>query len=482
MPEKSFNLTPAKRALLEALLKERALKSPPGRTITRRESDEPAPLSFAQQRMWFMARLEQDACVYNVPVAYHLRGALDVQAFEDSLNEIISRHAALRTTFVEKNGVALQVVSSELKISLNQVDLRAIPKSEREAEAKRMLVALANRPFDLALAPLLRFDLFQLYDQQYFLLINIHHIVIDEWSLDLFFHELQQLYTAKLAGARADLPELPVQYTDFSIWQADWLQSGVLEKQLGYWKAKLAGAPRVIELKQDFPRPAVLGYRGANLERLFSERLLDGLRELSKAERATLFTTLLAAFQVLLFHYTGQADMLIGTPIANRRHIELKNLIGFFLNTLVLRSELRDVPTFRQLLKRVKTTVLEAFDNQDLPFEKLVEELNPPRDRSRHPLFQVSFVFHSSSFRDLQLPGLQTSRLALDFGVSKFDLTMFLADRPQGLSARLEYNTDLFALPTIAAHVGTLRNSARVDYRQPRSARRPAVSHGRSRA
>ncbi len=281
------------------------------------------------------------------------------------------------------------------------------------------------------------------------MLINFHHIIIDEWSLDLFFHELQQLYPAKVAGLPLALPELPIQYTDFALWQAGWLQTGALDKQLSYWKEKLAGAPQLIELKTDFPRPAVLSYRGANQERLFSGCLLDGLRELGKAARVTLFTTLLAAFQVLLYRYTGQEDMLLGTPIANRRQVELENLIGFFLNTLVIRCDLSGAPTFRQLLKRVETVVLEAFDNQDLPFERLVEELNPPRDRSRHPLFQISFVLNAATARESHLPGLQTNRLALDFGGSKFDLTIYLVERPEGLNVRLEYNTGLFEAATI---------------------------------
>jgi amino acid adenylation domain-containing protein len=454
MPEKSFNLTPAKRALLEALLKEKALSFPKGRAISRRETGDPAPLSFAQQRMWFLALLERDAYVYNVPSAYHIQGPLDIQALEDSLNEIVRRHAILRTTFIEINREARQLVAPELKIEINRADWRSVPEAKRETAARRILVEWAHEPFDLAHEPLLRLHLLQFADQEYYLLINFHHIIIDEWSMDLLFNELQQLYPAKLAGRPVDLPELPIQYADYAVWQAEWLQGGVVEKQLSYWKEKLAGAPQMIELKQDYPRPAVLSYRGAHQERLFSGRLLDGLRELSKTERVTLFTTLLAAFQVLLYRYTGQVDMLLGTPIANRRQIELENLIGFFLNTLVIRCDLSGAPTFRQLLKRVETTVLEAFDNQDLPFEKLVEELNPQRDRSRHPLFQVSFVLNSAAARELQLPGLQTSRLALDFGGSKFDLTIYLVERLQGLHARLEYNTDLFETATIERMVG----------------------------
>ncbi len=270
MPEKSFNLTPAKRALLEALLKEKALSLPKSRLISRRETSEPVPLSFAQQRIWFLALLERDAYVYNVSSAYHIQGALDIQALEDSLNEIVRRHAILRTTFIEIDHDARQLVAPELKIKISHADWRTVPNGEREASARLKLVEWAQEPLDLAHGPLLRFDLLQLADREYFLLINIHHIIIDEWSLDLLFHELQQLYPAKVAGLPLDLPELPIQYADYALWQADWLQNTVLDKQLRYWKEKLAGAPQMIELRTDFPRPAALSYRGANLERLFS--------------------------------------------------------------------------------------------------------------------------------------------------------------------------------------------------------------------
>ncbi len=453
-PIPDFDLTPAKRALLEALLEKKDRGLPKRQTIARRQESGPSRLSYAQRSMWFFYKMEGGEDLYNVPVTYRLQGKLDIPALEYSLNCIIQRHEILRTTFIERDGEAQQVVAPELQIKIGVVDLQTIPEEQREAEAKRILVGMGSEAFDLFKGPLVRANLIQLGRQDYFFLVNFHHIIIDEWSINLLFNELNKIYTARLENATADLPELPIQYADFADWQAEWLQSGVIDKQLDYWKQKLAGAPPNLEIKPDFPRPAVLGYRGASKERLYSRELLDDLRELGKSERATLFTTLLTAFQVLLARFSGQPDILVGTPIANRRHFELKNIIGFFLNTVVLRCDLRGSPTFRQLLQQTKANVLEAFENQDLPFEKLVEELNPQRDNNRNPLFQVSFVLHPSNTREVQLPGLQISRRMLDYGVAKFDLTLYITERADGLNAFLEYNTALFDGQTIERWLG----------------------------
>lgn len=445
--------------MIEALRKENNLGFPKQHAISRREGSGPAVLSYNQRSMWFFSQLEGSEDVYNLPSCYHLQGLLNIQALEDSLNEIVQRHEVLRTTFAEIAGEARQVVAPQLQIKTGLIDLRTIPEEQSEPEARRILLELGRKSFDLSHGPLIRVNLLQLDEQEFFLHLNIHHIVIDEWSLELLFAELQQLYSARQSGRSADLPEIPIQYADYAAWQAEWLRGDVVEKQLAYWKNRLAGSPQIIELKTDFPRPAVQSYRGNTVVRQLSKQLLNKLQQLGKDEQVTLFTTLLAAFKVLLYRYTGQADVVVGTPVSNRRQVELEKLIGFFLNTLVLRSDLSGSPSFRQVLKRVVTVLLEGFENKDLPFEKLVEELNPQRDLSHHPLFQVAFVLHSIAVKDLKLPGLEISRYDLDYGWSKFDLTMFLTEQPDGLEMIIEYSTDLFTQPTIermAGHYETL--------------------------
>ncbi len=428
---------------LADVLRQSEQAAPPQR-IPHRDLDGPAPLSFGQARLWFLDRLDLGAQAYNVPTAFRVKGPLDIACLERSLNRIIQRHAILRTTFVELDGEPRQVVAPELSLRVDLEDLSALPSAEIERTARRRLVELGRRKFDLARGPLIYADVLRIAEQDHFLLLTLHHIICDEWSSEVFNRELAQLYQAGLHGAPASLPELPVQYADYAAWQIEWLKGQNEASQLAYWKHKLSGAPQVLDLPADFPRPASPSFRGGRRSRRLTGELLGALQRLSRTEQVTLFVTLLAAFQVLLYRYTGQEDLLVGSPVANRRQFELERLIGFFLNTLVFRADLKGNPGFRELLQRVSQTVLEAFDHQDLPFERLVEELRPPRDLGRSPLFQTMFVFLPRQLQRLQIAGLEIESLSIDYGWSKFDLSLFVTELPDALELSLEYSTDLF--------------------------------------
>ena len=394
--------------------------------------------------MWFLDRLGVGEQAYNVPTAFRIKGPLDVTALERSLNRIIQRHEILRTTFVELDGEPRQVVAAQLWVPVNQEDLSGTPLAELEQTARRRLLELGRRSFDLASGPLIYADVLRIADNDHFLLITMHHIVSDEWSSEVLNRELAQFYQADLHGVAASLPELPAQYVDFAAWQIEWLQGQNEAGQLAYWKQTLSGAPQVLDLPVDHSRPAAPSYCGRRISHKLTGELLNALQLLSRTEQVTLFVTLLAAFQVMLYRYTGQEDLLVGSPIANRRRFELEHLIGFFLNTLVFRSNLKGNPGFRVVLQRVAESVLEAFDHQDLPFERLVEELKPPRDLGRHPLFQTLFVFLPRQLQRLQIAGLEIEPLSIDYGWSKFDLTLFVTELPDALELSLEYSTDLF--------------------------------------
>ena len=349
------------------------------------------PCSFAQERLWFLDQLFPGSPLYNIPAALRLSGALDVEALTRGLNEIVARHESLRTTIVAVDGQPLQFIDRRASVSLPVVDLGGLPQSEREGRARRLVEEEARRPFDLARGPLLRAGLLRLDEEDHVLLLTMHHIVSDEWSSGIFYGELATLYEAFRAGRPSPLGELPIQYADFAIWQREWLQGEVLEAQLSYWMEQLGGVPALLELPTDRPRRAEQtdrgGWESLGLPREVSERL----RALGREEGATPFMTHLAAFQVLLYRYTGQEDILVGTPIANRNWAEIEGLIGFFVNTLVLRGKLTGNPTFREFLGQVREVCLGAYDHQDLPFERLVQELQPERSMSRSPVFQVAF-------------------------------------------------------------------------------------------
>ena len=414
-------------------------------------------LSFAQQRLWFFDQLEPGLSAYNIPAAVRLKGPLNLAALEQSLNEIVKRHESLRTTFGQVDGRPTQVIAPTLTIKLPVVDLRKLPASERETEVRRLVTAEAQRPFDLSQGPLLRGTVLRLGDEEHVGLLTMHHIVSDGWSTGILVRELATLYVAFCAGGSSPLPALPIQYADFAHWQRQWLQGEVLETQIAYWKQQLAGAPALIDLPTDHPRPAVQTFRGAHQSLVLPRHLQEGFKALSRQEGVTQFMTLLAAFKVLLYRYTGQDDLIVGTPIANRNRLETEGLIGFFVNALVLRTDLSGNPGFRELLRRVREVCLGAYGHQDLPFDRLVEELHVKRDLSRNPLFQVMFVLHNASLRTVELPGLTLSPVEGDSETAHFDLTLQIADTEQGLTAAFVYNTDLFEAATIARMLGNFQ-------------------------
>src|SRR5215210_4539118 len=422
--------------------------------------DAQLPLSFSQQRMWLLDQLEPGSPTYHISHALRLSGILEVEALERSLKEIVSRHEALRTTFAAVDGEPVQMISPAMDTKLPVEDLSGVPQAEREAEAKRLALEEKRRPFDLEHGPLFRARLLWLGEEEYVLLISMHHIVSDGWSMGVFWRELGALYGAFSRGGPSPLPKLPIQYADYALWQRQWLRGEALDEQLGYWKEQLAELP-VLELPTDHPRPAVQTHRGARQELVLPESLTQALKELSRQEGTTLFMVLLGALQVLLSRYSGQEDIAIGTPIAGRTRAETEELIGFFVNTLVLRTDLSGDPSFREVLSRVREVALGAYDHQDLPFEKLVEELQPERDLSRVPLSQVFFALQNVPQEALKLPNLLLEQQKVESGTVKYDLSFFLFEEEQGLKGRLVYNAGLFDGSTIERMVGHLQTLLR---------------------
>ncbi|MBD0328231.1 MAG: non-ribosomal peptide synthetase, partial [Pyrinomonadaceae bacterium] len=411
------------------------------------------PTSYAQQRLWFLDQLTPGNPFYNVPTATPISEPLDLAALEQSLNEIVRRHESLRTRFVSINGQPFQLIAPVLTLPLPVTDLRHLSPNERHTQAQHIASEEARRPFDLSCGPLLRTKLLRLGEHENLLLLTMHHIITDGWSQQVFLRELTALYAAFLAGKESPLPELPIQYADYALWQRQWLQGEVLDKQLAYWKQQLADLP-VLQLPTDHPRPAVQSFEGAEQFLVLSEKLSEGLRALSQREGVTLFMTLLAAFQVLLQRYSGQSEVVVGSPIAGRNRAEVEGLIGFFVNTLVLRTDFSGEPSFREVLRRVREVCLGAYAHQDVPFEKLVEELRPQRDLSRTPLFQVFFNLLNFSDNDLELPELTTGNNG-DYEVTaKFDLTLYAGERDRCIQLVLVYSTDLFERTTIRRMLG----------------------------
>src|SRR2546421_1328693 len=408
------------------------------------------PLSFAQQRLWFLDQWEPNSPLYNVPLAMRLNGSLQLTVLEQSLNEIIRRHESLRTTFATVEGQPVQVIAPSLSLELLTVDLSAVALLEQESEVQRLTSDEAQRPFDLTRGPLLRAQVLRLSERVHVLQFTMHHIISDGWSMEVLFQELSALYAAYATGQPSPLPQLPIQYADFSLWQRQWLQGEELEGQLAYWQQHLVGAPAVLELPTDRPRPAVQTFRGASHYFELSKRLSQGLKRLSQGEGVSLFMTLLAAFQTLLLRYTGQPDLVIGSPIANRTRAEIEGLIGFFVNTLALRTDLSGDPSFRELLRRVRQVALGAYVHQDVPFERVVEAVQPERNLSHSPLFQVFFALNQPLNSSLVLGEVMGTFLEVESGMAKFDLMLSLIDDEQGLIGELLYNTDLFEAATVA--------------------------------
>jgi amino acid adenylation domain-containing protein len=415
------------------------------------------PLSFAQERLWFLDRMEPGSAAYNLPFALRLRGALDVDALERSLSEIARRHQALRTVFREQGGTPRQVIAPFGGFGLTVKDLAHLPGGTREAEVQRELVAEGTaRPFDLSAGPLFRAALLRLGTEEHVLLLSMHHVVSDGWSMGVLRRELSALYAAYREGGESPLPELAVQYADYAVWQREQLAGETLERQLRYWRERLAGAPELLGLPTDRPRPPVQTYRGATVPVELAPELLERLRTLGRSEGATLYMVVLSAFQVLLSKYSGSEDVVVGSPIAGRTRKEVEDLIGFFVNTLVLRTDLSGDPSFRETLRRAREVTLGAYEHQELPFEKLVAELRPERSLSHSPLFQVMFALQNAGGGGGALPGLEVSGVGAEHASARFDLSLVLTATAQGLRGGLNYGTDLFERGTIVRMLGHL--------------------------
>ncbi|NEQ95203.1 MAG: amino acid adenylation domain-containing protein [Cyanothece sp. SIO2G6] len=459
-------LSAAKQALLAQRLKGRTAPVP---TIPRRSPDAVVPLSFSQQRLWFLYQFEPDSPLYNIPFGLHLQGKLDTTALEQVLQTLVQRHEILRTTIADTSstesnphngsvgaefgGHSQQIIHSQGLTTLTQIDLSALDEQPWD-EVERLAQKEVHQPFDLRQGPLLRVTLLTLADQEFVLLVTLHHIISDVWSTGVLVREIATLYHAFTQGLPNPLPSLPLQYADFTLWQRQRLQGEYLQKQIHYWQQQFATIPPVLQLPSDRPRSAVQRFRGSHQNFSLSTELTQALKSLSKAADATLFMTLLAALKTLLYRYTGQTDITVGSPIANRNHAALEGLLGLFMNTLALRSQLDGDSSFRQLLNQVREVALGAYSHQDLPFEKLVETLQLPRDLSHTPLFQVMLVLQNAPNTGLSLPGLTLQPLELARNTAKFDLTLTVVESEGCLQGTLEYSSDLFDSATIERLLG----------------------------
>ncbi|HEV7508315.1 MAG TPA: non-ribosomal peptide synthase/polyketide synthase [Thermoanaerobaculia bacterium] len=431
--------------------------------IVRAARTGPLPLSFAQQRLWFIDRLDPQSAAYNIAVAARLRGPLVWPALEAAASEVVRRHETLRTRFVEIAGGAFQVIDGPAAFPLPLIDLGGLSAQEREREAYRLAAAEAVTPFDLAAGPVARARLLRLADAEHVCLVALHHVVSDGWSMELLIQEISLLYRAALTGEVSELRQPPIQYADFAVWQRSWMAGEVLEREMSYWRERLAGLPALLELPTDRPRPPRPSFHGSTRNLALSPELTSGLHLLSRREGATLFMTLLAGFQVLLSRWSGQSDFAVGTPIAGRTREELEGLIGFFISTLALRAELDGDPPLRELIGRVRECLLEAHAHQDLPFDKLVEELRPERSLSHTPLFQVMFTLREQILPTAQLGELAMLPFDTPSTVTKFDLTFVADGSGEATACILEFSTDLFDATTaqrLLAQLGALLRAA----------------------
>ncbi len=417
----------------------------------------PPPLSFAQERLWVLAQIEPESPAYNIATAVRLRGTLNLVALTTSFQRIVARHAALRTTVQTVEGQTVQVIAPHAPIEITRIDLSDLAGAEQDAALQERAATAARSPFDPTHGPLLRLVLLQLGDGEHVLLITMHHLISDGWSMRILAQEFTHFYRALAGGHVPDLPPLPIQYSDFAHWQRSWLTGDPLAAQLAYWTEQLNDLPTLLKLPTDRPRPAMQSYNGAVHEFTVAAPQTAALRHLSRQENVTLFMTLLAAWQILLYRYTGQTKIAVGTPVANRNRVETEGLIGFFANTLVLRGDLSGNPTVRRFLEQVRAMALGAFAHQDLPFERLVATLRPDREMSHSPLFQVMFAMQDAPLQEHEVAGLAIASSDLHNGTAKFDLTLFVTDEGETLRCALEYNTDLFAATTVQRMVNHLQ-------------------------
>ena len=439
-------LSTAKRSLLETRLRAIRAKNGEDRIVKlpREKENSYFPLSFGQQRLWFLDQLMPGSSAYNIASAVRIRGELAVEVLERAVEELVRRHEVLRTTIEVREGKAVQVIHSGCGVKVAVMSLEGQERGEQEMRLKEMGLREGQEPFDLERGPLIRVKLVKIGAQEHVLFLTMHHIVSDGWSMGVLVRELGQLYEAFLKGEASPLKALPVQYADYAVWQRGWLQGEVLAEQMGYWREQLRGIPEIMELPTDRPRPAVQRQVGAVEGMAVDWGTLEGLKALSQREGATLFMVLMAAFKVLLYRYSGQRDIVVGTPIANRKRGELEGLIGFFVNTLALRTDLSGDPTFQELLKREREVALGAYGHQDIPFEQLVAELRPERNLGHSPIFQVMLALQNAPEGAVEIGGLEFEAMGVEQRSAKFDLTMVLIESAQGMSGVLEYNTDLF--------------------------------------
>ena len=467
--ERVAGLSEAKRKLLLQRLQKGAARdaeqTASARAIRPRSVGEHAPLSFAQQRLWFLDRLTPDNPFYNMHAAVRLKGALDLELFEGALNEVVRRHESLRTVFRLVEGEPAQFVNESQTVRVQVTDLSELPEERREAEVQSHALAESKRPFDLTRGPLLRVRLLRLAARHHVLLLTMHHIISDGWSMGVLIREVAALYEALGDEWRARPPALPIQYADYAVWQREWLRGEVLEEQLSYWKGQLADLP-TLRLPTDRPRPRSESFQGRRQMLSLSSSTIETLKALSRSEEVTLFMTLLAAWQALLMRYTGQEDIVVGTPVAGRTRGETEGLIGFFVNMLVMRTDLSGDPTFRELLGRVRETALGAYAHQDVPFEELVRELQPERSLSLNPLFQVMMVLQNAPMPELRFADIELTPIEVDTETAKFDLGLNLWETGEGLAGSLIYNTELFDAETarhVAGHFERLLESVAED-------------------
>ncbi|MDX1952414.1 MAG: condensation domain-containing protein, partial [Verrucomicrobiota bacterium] len=445
-----------KRELLEKLLKEK-------------NSQPPAlPLSFAQQRLWFLDRLQPNSPVYNVPTIVRVQGKLVLPALQYALSKVVERHEVLRTVFHAADDFPTQRILEPVEVPLPLIDLETFSASEKERAARNEILKAARTPFDLSADLMLRATVVRLSEQEHLLLLVTHHIASDEWSLKILFREVAVFYSSFLHGEEPLLPPLEIQYADFALWQRETMQGKALETQLEWWRKRLSGRLPLLELPLDRPRAegAAQG-NGRLLQKQFSRELSEGVKSFSKQESVTLFMTMLAVFQALLHRYTDQEEIIVGSPIAGRTRMETEELIGFFVNTLPLRSTFAGNPTFRNLLQQVKETTLGAYAHQEVPFEKIVEALHPERSASRTPFVQVVFSLNNDFVPSELIPGLKCEWIEVDTLTAKFDLTMIVKDHPEGLDLVLEYNSDLFEAATIERLLGHYENLLTEAIRNP---------------
>jgi len=433
------------------------ISSAPMITPRQKDRDERIMLSFGQERLWFLYQMDPANPFYNLNTAARLMGALDIEALERSVNEIISRHEILRTRYEVLDGQPLGLVDSELKLTVQVTDLQRSPEPSRESEALKISAEYFQQPFDLGQGPLIRASVLKLGERNHLLLLSTHHIVFDGWSIGIFFRELSTLYESYSTRKPYSLPELTLQYSDFAFWQRQWLQSEALNDHVTFWKDHFSGANTILDLLTDRHRPPLQSFRGARQSFRISGGAVESLKSLAQQERTTLFAVLLSAFQTLLYRYTNQPDITVGTPVANRNRVEIENLIGFFVNTVAIRVDLSGSPTFRQLLRQLRETILEVHAHQEIPLERVVEEVQPKRELNRAPLFQVMFVLQNAPLPQLTLADLTLVPVEIDNGTAKFDLTVYMRETGRELTCAFAYNTDLFESPSIARMIACLQ-------------------------